>query len=190
MISFPLFILVLCTFIAIGLLPLLFFRRDGEFNLRWLATGAPFFVAPAVLLMGLFGLIETHYVAGGLVLIAAQATSVILCSVSIALIAMTVATHRVPLALWHQDNDAPAEIVTWGPYSQIRHPFYTSFLLAFVAALLVFPHTLTAACLIYGAVAMTITARCEERRLADSEFGAEYRNYMAETGRFLPRLTP
>ncbi len=58
MISFPLLVLVLCNFIAIGLMPILFFRRDGEINLRWLATGAPFFVMQTALLLGQVGLLD------------------------------------------------------------------------------------------------------------------------------------
>lgn len=189
MISFPLLVLVLCNFIAIGLLPILFFRRDGNFNLRWLATGAPFFVVPAVLLLGEFGLLDSLYAAEGVVLLALQLVAVLLGIASIALIAMTVGAHRVPLALWHQDNDAPVELVTWGPYARIRHPFYTSFFLAFASAVLAFPHALTAACLVYGIVALGITANSEEQRLGTSEFGTEYREYMTRTGRFFPRLT-
>lgn len=189
MISFPLTALVLCAFIAIGLLPILFFRRDGRLNLRWLATGAPFCIAPAALLLGLAGMLVPFYQARGRVLIAAQAAATLLSVVSIALNAMTVGVHRVPPALWHQDNDAPVQLVTWGSYARVRHPFYTSFLLAFAAALLAFPHAITVACLFYAVVALTITARREERRLAESEFGAEYLEYIKVAGRFLPRFT-
>ncbi len=181
--SISLLVLLLVNFTAIGLLPVLFFRRDGSFNLRWIATGAPFFIVPAVLILGWFGVLEAYPLAIG------AAIATVLSTVSIALIAMTVGTHRIPLALWHQNNDAPAEIVTWGPYARIRHPFYTSFLLAFAAAAIAFPHLLTAACLVYGAVALTITAVGEEKRLATSEFGEEYRQYMSVTGRFFPRVT-
>ena len=181
--SISLLVLLLVNFTAIGLLPILFFRRDGSFNLRWIATGAPFFVIPAVLILGWFGVLEAAPLGAG------AAIATVLSAVSIGLIAMTVGTHRIPLALWHQDNDAPAEIVTWGPYARVRHPFYTSFLLAFAAATLAFPHLLTAACLIYGAIALTITAAREEKRLSASEFGEEYRQYMSVSGRFFPRVT-
>lgn len=188
MISFPLLALLMCDFIAIGLLPILFFRRDGQINLRWLATGVPFFIVPAALLLGQMGMFDPLYHAHGQLLIATQLAAVLISVISIALIAITVGSHRIPLALWHQDNDAPAELVTWGPYSKVRHPFYTSFLLAFAAAVLAFPHALTIGCLVYGLVVLTITARREERRLASSEFGAKYREYMTVAGRFLPRF--
>jgi protein-S-isoprenylcysteine O-methyltransferase Ste14 len=186
--SFSLIVLVMLNFVAIGLLPILFFRGDGQFNLRWFATGAPFFVVPAAVLLWQFGVLEPlyHPQAQGLPVI--QAVAVILSAISISLIAMTVGTHRIPLALWHQDNDAPVELVTWGPYSRIRHPFYTSFLLAFAAAVFAFPHAITVGCLAYGLAVLTITARREERRLSTSSLGAEYRQYMSDAGRFFPRI--
>jgi len=105
------------------------------------------------------------------------------------LIAMTVATHRVPLALWHQDNDAPVHLVTWGPYAYVRHPFYSAFLLAFLAATLAFPHAATLVTLLFGWTMLTATAIREERRLCHSEFGKEYAEYMASAGRFFPRVS-
>lgn len=188
MISFPLLLLLICNFIAIGLLPIFFFRRDGDFNLRWIVTGAPFFVVPAALILGQFGTLEAILQPQGETLTGVQIAAVLLCVTSIGLIAMTVGTHRIPLALWHQNNDAPVEIVTWGPYASIRHPFYTSFLLAFAAAVFAFPHAITVSCLVYAAAVLTMTAKQEERRLSDSEFGDKYREYMTVAGRFFPRL--
>ena len=185
--SWPLLTLLLCNFAAIGLLPLLFFK-DGQYNLRWFATGWPFFAIPIVLVLGAFGLLEPVVVVPAGLQLTSQVIAVILSAVSIALIAMTVGAHRVPLALWHQDDDAPVEIVTWGPYSRIRHPFYSSFIVAFVAALLAFPSLIVFGCLAYGTAALAVTARREERRLSGSGFGGKYQEYMATTGRFFPGI--
>ncbi len=185
--SITLTALIIFNFALIGLLPVFFFRRDGDFNLRWMATGAPFFVAPIVLLLGhldVLALTDDPGVGGTTV---PKIFATLLSATSIGLIAMTVGAHRVPLALWHQDNDAPVELVTWGPYRHIRHPFYSSFLLAFFAGVLAFPHTLMVACFAYSFVALSITAAREERRLEASEFGEKYRQYMAASGRFFPR---
>ncbi len=181
--SLSLIALLLVNFVAIGLLPVVFFRSDGKFNLRWIATGAPFFIAPVGLLLGYVGILEASFDFPG------EALATLLAAASIALIAMTVGTHRIPLALWHQQNDAdaPSEIVTWGPYRRVRHPFYTSFLLAFLAAAVAFPHPLTIGCFVYGLIALSITAAGEEARLSESEFGDEYKQYMSVSGRFLPR---
>lgn len=64
--------------------------------------------------------------------------AVVLAMLSTSLIWFAVGSHRVRLALWHQDDDAPVEIVSWGAYRHVRHPFYSfysAFLLAFAAAL-------------------------------------------------------
>lgn len=187
MIPNTLLMLELCNFAAIGLLPILFFRSDGQFNTRWLLTSAPFFAVPALLILGAMKVLHLPLFIGRQPLEFMQMAAVPLSVASIALLAMTVGSHRVPLALWHQENDSPVHLVTWGPYTRIRHPFYTSFLLALTAALLAFPHTLTAASLIYGLLVLTIAACREEQRLATSEFGAEYQQYLAVSGRFLPR---
>ena len=113
----------------------------------------------------------------------------VVCSAgSIALIAFTLGTHRVRIALWHQSADAPDSIVTYGAYAHIRHPFYTAFLLALLASLLVCPSIGTMSTLLAGLAALTITAIREERRLKASTFGAEYSAYMRRTGRFWPRM--
>ena len=186
MIPFTLTVVIVTNFVVIGLLPVLFFRRDGRFNLRWFATGAPFFIAPLVLVLAYFGMIDVpHRIVE--VVLATQGLATLTSLASIGLIAMTVGSHRVPLALWHQDNDEPVELVTWGPYAYVRHPFYTSFLLAFLAAAIALPHLATLGCFAYAGIALSMTAAREERRLAASDFGESYSEYMASTGRFFPR---
>jgi len=182
MISDSLLILLFCNFAVIGLLPLFFFRADGEYNLRWLVTSAPFFVVPLLLFLGRIDVLQIAFISD------ISLISVLLSAISIALIALTVGTHRVPLALWHQDNDAPVHLVTWGPYAYIRHPFYTSFLLAFAAAAIGFPHPSTLIAFVYGVAVLTIAALGEERRLQQSEFGEDYLVYLSVSGRFFPRL--
>ncbi|HEY2981604.1 MAG TPA: hypothetical protein VGJ22_10515, partial [Anaerolineales bacterium] len=68
------------------------------------------------------------------------------------------------------------------------HPFYTAFLLALLAALLLCPSLGTLATMVYGLLALNFTAAREERRLRASEFGQEYLAYMQRTGRFWPKL--
>lgn len=172
----------------IGLLPIVFFRRDGRLNRAWFATAAPFFFCAGILLLGLTGVLQASIVAGAFLDYAMQLLAIVLAVASITLIGLTMGVHRVPLALWHQQNDAPAEIVTWGPYARIRHPFYTSFLLALVGSVMAFPHYLTLAALLYAGIALTLTARGEEHRLLASKFGLQYRKYHRHTGRFLPRF--
>ena len=181
-------LLLLClNFFFIGVLPRIFFRKGGRLVLMWWATAAPLFLAPltaiAIYFGGLHGLISDTRALHWMSLAA-----VVLSASSIALIALTIGTNRVPLALWHQKDDAPQNIVTFGAYRHIRHPFYASFLIALIAALLLAPHIATLLTLIYGFVVLNFTAAGEEKRLSASEFGEEYRQYLSRTGRFFPRL--
>lgn len=177
-------IVLIINFAVIGLLPVLFFKRDGKFNLRWCLTAAPFVLSIASVVMSYLGYLPLLVKVQSWMAALAVAGS----TASIALIAFTLGTHRIPIALWHQENDAPQHIVTWGAYSRIRHPFYASFLVAFVSACLFSPQVLTLLCLVYGAVVLNLTAAREEKRLLHSEFGSEYGNYIKRTGRFLPPL--
>jgi protein-S-isoprenylcysteine O-methyltransferase Ste14 len=177
------YLLVLLNFLLIGALPRIFFKR-GTLNIRWFATATPFALAAAgVLAVWLDAIEPWGHGNRGLVFV-----GVVLDALSIYLIGFTMGSHRIPLALWHQDDDAPVEIVTWGPYGLVRHPFYSSFLAAFVAAACVAPSPITVLTALVGLVAMAITARREERRLLGSDLRTTYASYAAGTGRFVPGL--
>jgi protein-S-isoprenylcysteine O-methyltransferase Ste14 len=107
---------------------------------------------------------------------------------SISLMCFTIGTHRRPLALWHQANDAPVEIVTYGAYKYIRHPFYASFILVLAATVVLCPSPWSVAVAGYGLLILNFTAAREERKLAGSAFGDEYRAYMMQSGRFFPKF--
>jgi protein-S-isoprenylcysteine O-methyltransferase Ste14 len=184
-VNVPLLVLVLADFAVIGVLPRVFFKR-GSFNRGWWLTALPFFACPLFLLAATLAGWRSWAGAGGALPAVLGALAGLLVGGSIALLVLTLGTHRVPLALWHQDDDAPASIVTHGSYARIRHPFYAAFLLAFVAAVALFPHLATIIPLCYAAVRLNATAAREERRLAASEFGEAYRAYVSRTGRFLP----
>jgi len=185
--SLPTAAMLLLDMAFVGLLPRLFFRRDGSYNLMWFVTAAPFFAAPVFIALQAAGIWTPIALGGPEVRTALEVASLPLVAGSIALIAFTIGTHRVPLSLWHQENDAPKSIVTYGAYARIRHPFYASFLLGLLAVVLAAPHASTIATLVYGFVILDRTAAREEARLSSSAFGAEYRAYVARTGRFFPR---
>jgi protein-S-isoprenylcysteine O-methyltransferase Ste14 len=183
-VNVPVLVLVVGNYIAVTALPRVFFKR-GTFNLAWWLTALPFVCSQAFLLAAYFAHWRSWAGTGTAVTVLSSVASVLVLG-SIALMFFTLGTHRVPLALWHQEDDAPASIVTYGAYSRIRHPFYTSFLLWFLAAFALFPHLGTLLPLCYAVVRLTMTAMREERRLSVSEFGNEYREYMTRTGRFIP----
>src|SRR5574341_614278 len=78
-------------------------------------------------------------------------------------------------------------LVTTGPYGSIRHPLYTAMMGMGIALALITANWIFAAfalIVIAGAVARVPR---EEQMMLDG-FGDEYRQYMARTGRFLPRV--
>jgi protein-S-isoprenylcysteine O-methyltransferase Ste14 len=83
---------------------------------------------------------------------------------------------------------AEATLVTHGPYRWVRHPFYVT------AALLMGSVTLLTANWLIGASSLLVLGLLairtpkEERMLID-RFGQPYRDYMAKTGRFVPRIS-
>lgn len=183
----PVLLLLLLGFAGIGLLTVtFFFRKDSRPGLRWWLTALPYFAAPVLLvaawIAGLAPTVDAGQRWRDLV-------AVVLAVASIALMCYTRGAHRVPLAHFHQSGDEPSHLVTWGPYARIRHPFYTSYLLLFLACLVFFPHWAMAVVVLYMLVVTDRTAAGEERRLSASALGTEYREYVTRTGRFVPRLT-
>lgn len=78
-------------------------------------------------------------------------------------------------------------LVTSGPYRWVRHPFYVTFALAVAANSVVTANWFLA---LTGGVTIAlivIRTRTEEEKLIE-RFGHAYRNYMEQTGRFIPRL--
>ncbi|MEE2730340.1 MAG: MMPL family transporter [Pseudomonadota bacterium] len=181
-------ILLTFNFLFIGLTPVYFFRKDGSFNLMWFVTGLPLFLWPVSVYGVFWGYLDPWLGAQSEWFRSLSTFGVLLCCSSIAFMALTLGTHRIPLSLWHQDNDAPRSIVTWGAYRFIRHPFYTSFIVAHLGCLLLVTHWFQLLLLAYQVVILNITAAREEKRLQVSEFGDEYKAYMSHTGRFFPKF--
>ena len=89
------------------------------------------------------------------------------------------------VAIVMEDEDQP--LVTTGLYRVVRHPIYAlSAMMAFMTALVCasFPMAIIAGIHI---VLLNIKARREEQALI-SVFNEQYRDYMKQTSRFIPRL--
>ena len=170
----------------VAALPRVFFR-PGRLNPRWWLTAAPFLLASLALLAGLIGWATPLLSPGGTPSTLTGWAALALAMGGAALIAFTLGSHRAPVSLWHQEDDAPVELVTWGAYARVRHPFYAAFLLILAGAALALPHPATLVALATGLVQLDRTAAREERRLLASELGDTYRAYMARSGRFWPR---
>lgn len=82
---------------------------------------------------------------------------------------------------------AEATLVTHGPYRWVRHPFYVT------AALLMASVTVLAANWLIGAGSLLVLGLLairtpKEEQMLIERFGQQYEDYMAKTGRFLPRI--
>lgn len=82
------------------------------------------------------------------------------------------------------------KLVTHGVYGRIRHPMYTSACLLLSGATLASGQLLIGVAALVGlGFAMGPRARHEEAMML-ARFGQTYRDYMARSGRYLPRLQP
>jgi protein-S-isoprenylcysteine O-methyltransferase Ste14 len=83
-------------------------------------------------------------------------------------------------------TDRPDHLVTTGPYRYIRHPFYASYCLTWAAAAVVSGSALL---LLIFACMTTIywqAALFEEEKFLHSSLSADYTEYRANTGMFIP----
>lgn len=81
---------------------------------------------------------------------------------------------------------ANAILVTHGPYRWVRHPFYVT------AALLMASATVLTTNWLIGLISLVVLSLLairtpKEEQMLIERFGQEYRDYMARTGRFIPR---
>ena len=78
-------------------------------------------------------------------------------------------------------------LVTSGPYRWVRHPFYSSGTLFMLANAVAAANWFLALAGVLFFILILIRTQKEEQILL-ARFGDEYRNYMRQTGRFLPRI--
>jgi protein-S-isoprenylcysteine O-methyltransferase Ste14 len=82
----------------------------------------------------------------------------------------------------------PEHLQTGGPYAVVRHPFYTSYVLAFVGGAVAAGTAWLVPAVLAGAITYWRAAREEEGGFARSPLAKAYEEYAARTGMFLPRL--
>lgn len=83
---------------------------------------------------------------------------------------------------------APEHLQTGGPYALVRHPFYVSYLLAFLGGLVAAFTPWLVPAVALGAITYWRAASHEERRFAESPLRDAHRAYTARVGMFVPRL--
>jgi protein-S-isoprenylcysteine O-methyltransferase Ste14 len=190
MINDGILLLCLINFGFIALLPGKFFKQNAQLSVHFWLTAAPLFAAPAFMALAFLGILPPFIGNDNPWGNAIALIGVFFSTFSILLLGMAIGTNRKPLHMFHDQQDKSAShLVTDGAYRWIRHPIYSSYLLALFAALLVCPQIGTLACYVYGIIKFSRTAAKEEERLCQSEdLGREYQEYIKHTGRFLPPL--
>lgn len=78
-------------------------------------------------------------------------------------------------------------LVTSGPYRWIRHPLYVMGLIAYLGFAFLAENWFIAIMAVVVFVVIALRVRKEETRLVET-FGDAYRQYMQQTGKFLPKL--
>jgi protein-S-isoprenylcysteine O-methyltransferase Ste14 len=80
------------------------------------------------------------------------------------------------------------KLVTQGVYSYIRHPIYTAFCLWAIAQVLLLQNLIVGPAFLVVIILFYIYRVPKEEQMMIEQFGEEYRSYMNQTGRFIPRF--
>lgn len=84
-------------------------------------------------------------------------------------------------------GEVPVAVCDTGPYRYIRHPFYFSYMLAFLGVAIAFPSPIVAAVCLLNIGLFAYMAIDDERVLLASKLAPDYQNYKQRVGMFLPR---
>jgi protein-S-isoprenylcysteine O-methyltransferase Ste14 len=87
-------------------------------------------------------------------------------------------------------GEVPAAICEVGPYRYVRHPFYESYMLAFLAVAVGFPSLIVSGVCLLNFGLFVYMAFDDERVLMASAMATDYERYKMRVGMFLPRLAP
>jgi protein-S-isoprenylcysteine O-methyltransferase Ste14 len=100
----------------------------------------------------------------------------------------SISVHRKQPPTHAFTKDIPENLVQNGPYRVIRHPFYTSYLIAWAAGPVATTEPLLLVPLFVMLGIYWRAAKSEESKFAASALSARYAAYRARTGMFLPWL--
>ena len=83
-------------------------------------------------------------------------------------------------------GEVPAAVCNTGPYRYFRHPFYLSYMLAFVGVAVGFPSLIVCGVCMLNVGLFVYMAFDDERVLLASGLGADYRAYQGRVRMFVP----
>ncbi len=85
-------------------------------------------------------------------------------------------------------DEKPTGVVVHGPYKFIRHPFYASYTIAWIAGYVGTGNLVLLAIAIIMFVLYLKSAKNEERVILASDLKRDYSNYKNKTGMFFPKI--
>jgi len=157
----------------------LFFFKVNTGTPFWLALGYDLVVVGHILLTAYYMITVTQFTQFG-VWIAG-----FLYGLSLVLFWWSIrVAKRLDFAFSNQVGD----IVTTGPFAVVRHPFYSSYMLAWVAGSFLFNSSILWITLFLLGSFYFISARREESVIMSSPQSEQYKNYKQNVGMFLPRI--
>jgi protein-S-isoprenylcysteine O-methyltransferase Ste14 len=118
---------------------------------------------------------------------AATALSLLLCFTALVIFWTAVRANRRRPLNWAFEPDKPSHLIVTGPYRWVRHPFYLSYMLCWVAPAVA---CAAPALLLPGAVMLILYWRAssrEESNFLNSPIAPQYRSYQDQAGRFWPK---
>ncbi|MEO0329091.1 MAG: isoprenylcysteine carboxylmethyltransferase family protein [Pseudomonadota bacterium] len=86
------------------------------------------------------------------------------------------------------DEKLPHGLLNTGPYSVVRHPFYTSYLIQWIGWAIASWSVWGIVPVVFMVTTYYVAAKGEEAKFLRTDMANQYRNYMSKTGRFFPRL--
>lgn len=109
------------------------------------------------------------------------------CFLSLAIFCSAIRANRNRPLNFAFEPDSPRHLTAIGPYRWVRHPFYLSYTLCWLAPPLA---TLSVPLLLPGCVMFILywnASSREENSFLNSPFADEYRRYKSQAGRFWPK---
>jgi protein-S-isoprenylcysteine O-methyltransferase Ste14 len=106
------------------------------------------------------------------------------CLVSGTAIALSAQRHLAEE--WRVGVEASDSLVTTGPFSRVRNPFYVGCFLASAGVLIAVPSSVSLAGFLLHIAAAEVIVRAVEEPVLARAHGAEFVRYTQRTGRFLP----
>jgi protein-S-isoprenylcysteine O-methyltransferase Ste14 len=85
-------------------------------------------------------------------------------------------------------GQVPAAVCDMGPYHFVRHPFYLSYMVAFLGVAVAFPSLIVSGVCLLNVGLFVYMALDDERVLLGSPIAADYGRYKTHVGMFLPRF--